>query len=159
MPLAAGAHASHGAILGDLAANDQIGDLARFGQLLNGDVREITPAGAATAERDNDGVLGILHQAAGGTRGAFLPAWLFATRPTQRARRRFLERRVRGRRLARVVAILGQARFQLPHPFEQLLDLRPQRRVLRAQTRYLDVQALNRDSCGCLFQHDANLFP
>ena len=148
VPLAAGAHARHGAILGDLAANHQIGDLATFGQLLNGDVRQATPAGAATGERNHDGVLGILHQAAGGTRVAFLPAGLLATGLTQRARRGLLERRIRGRGLARVVAILGQARFQLPHPFEQLFDLRPQPRVLRAQTRYLGVQALNSEVVG-----------
>ena len=76
MPLAAGAHARHGAILGDLAANHQIGDLATFGQLLNGDVREVTPAGAATGERNNDGVLGILDQLPGGPGMALLPARL-----------------------------------------------------------------------------------
>ena len=141
MPLAAGAHAHHGAIFGDLAANHQIGDLATFGQLLNGDVRQATPAGATTGERNNDGVLGIVDQLPGGPGMPFLPAGLLATGLTQRARRGFLERRVRGRRLARVVAILGQARFQLPYPPKQLLHLRPQPRVLRAQTRDLGLSA------------------
>lgn len=86
MPLAAGAHAHHGAILGDRAANHQIGDLATFGQLLNGDVRQVTPAGAATSERNNDGVLGIFAQCLGGPSARRL----LAARLTQRARRVFL---------------------------------------------------------------------
>nr|WP_295578354.1 hypothetical protein [uncultured Lamprocystis sp.] len=124
MALAAGALASDGPILGDVAPHHEIDDLAALRDFLRRDGRQVAPARALPAQWDRDRPLGGIDQAAGRARVVFLPARLLAAGLAQRARRRFLERRVRGGRFAGVVAVLGQTRLQLLDALPQLLNLR-----------------------------------
>jgi hypothetical protein len=78
MDLPAGAQAPDRPILGDLATDHQIGDLAPLGQFLDGQCRQLLPALAVSGQRDRDGVLGVLDQGPGGTRMVLLPARLLA---------------------------------------------------------------------------------
>jgi len=109
MDSAAGTPPHHRPILGNLATHDQLGGLATLGQNLGGDGFQGAPALALPAQRHDDGVLGVVDQRLGGTRVAVLSAGLLAAPLAQRARRRLLERWVRGGELAGVVAVLGQA--------------------------------------------------
>lgn len=123
MDLAARADTRHRPILGDRALDHEVGDLAALGHLGHGEGLQIASALTVAAQRDHHGVLGIIDQLAGGARMGFLSTWRLAAGWAERARRRLLERWVRGGRLAGVVAILGQARFQLLDALEQLGNL------------------------------------
>jgi hypothetical protein len=97
MHLAAGTHAGHGAILGDLAVHSQIDDLTALGQDLDSRLGAVVPAAAKPLQEQNDPMLGILDQCSA-CAGMTLPAaGLLAAAHAARARRRFLERRIRGR--------------------------------------------------------------
>jgi hypothetical protein len=85
---------------------------------------------------------------------------------TGRALARFAQRLglshpVRGRRLARVVAVLGQPSLEFLNSSQQLLDQRrllrhhcAQRRVLLAQPLHFAEQLLNGRGYGSLLMHD-----
>ncbi len=88
-----------------------------------------------------------------------LSTGLLAAALAPRARRRFLERRIRGWGLAGVVAILGQARFQLADATEQLGDLFCLLGVLRPQLRHLGIFAVEAIGCRWRLRNVANLHP
>jgi len=149
MDLAAGTGPRHRPILGDLTADHQFDDLAPLGQPSTASVSRHRPY----AQCPLSGITTVCSgsstdQAAGGTRMVLLPARLLAAGLAQRARRRLLERRVRGRGLAGVVAVFAQMRFEFLHPREQLHDLGPQRSILGTQGLQLGVPSVRQASCG-----------
>jgi len=87
-----------------------------------------TSAGAGPRQRDDPALVGVIDQGASDTASARLSTGLAPAGLALRAWWRLLERRVRGWRPAGVVAILGQACFQLP---DALAQMRNECRLLR----------------------------
>jgi len=87
-----------------------------------------TSAGAGPRQRDDPALVGVIDQGTSDTASARLSTGLAPAGLALRAWWWLLERRVRGWRPAGVVAILGQARFQLPDALAQMLN---ERRLLR----------------------------
>jgi hypothetical protein len=122
MPAPAGTKTADGAVLGDLAANDQLDDLAPLRERVNRNPGSAPPALTGAREREDNLMIRGIDQETGCALVALLSARLATARLALRARRGLPEWGIRGRRLAGVMAVLVQTGFQLSNPLAQLLD-------------------------------------
>ena len=122
MDATTGTGPGHGAILGDLAADHEFGDLATLGQGRRGKFTQILAARAGSRQGKGHVMIGLRHEFQRRTRMLLLPPGLLATVRPQGFGYRFLEGGIRGRWFAGVVAILGQAGFQFLNALLQLLN-------------------------------------